>query len=254
MLVLSRKAHEKVLFPGLDASVEVVSVKGNVVRLGIEAPPSLTVLRAELLGLPGQALPPESRPADSELRHRLNNRLSTASVGLALLRKLHQHGMKDELDATIDRIEREICALHRDLEAAPPRPVARPADRPRKALLVEDDQNERELLASFLRLAGLHVDTAGDGLDALDYLHTRGRPDVLLLDMALPRCDGPTTVRTIRQDPAYAGLKIFAVTGHPPSHFGEDGGLHGVDRWFRKPLYAEDLLRDLTREMGAVGA
>jgi carbon storage regulator CsrA len=248
MLVLSRKPHEKVLFPSLGTAVEVVSVKGNVVRLGIQAPPGLTVLRAELLGQPGEAQPPGLLPADCELRHRLNNRLSAASVGLALLRKQHQHGLKDELDATIDRIDREIRALHRDLEAAHPAPAARPADRPRKALLVEDDQNERELLASFLRMAGLHVDTAGDGVDALEYLHTRGRPDVMLLDMVLPRCDGPTTVRTIRQDPAYAGLKIFAVTGHPPSHFGGDS-LHGVDRWFRKPLNAEDLLRDLTREM-----
>src|SRR5207247_7632458 len=84
----------------------------------------------------------------------------------------------------------------------------------RKALLVEDNPQERELMALFLRSEGLDVDTAGDGCDALDYLKARGRPDVVLLDMGLPRLDGPATLRKIRQDPACAGLKIFAVSGH----------------------------------------
>lgn len=53
-------------------------------------------------------------------------------------------------------------------------------------LVVEDDRNQRELPAGFLRMAGLDVDTAGDGLDALEHLHARSRPDMVLLDMGLP--------------------------------------------------------------------
>ena len=56
------------------------------------------------------------------------------------------------------------------------------------------------MLALFLRNAGLDVDTACDGSDALDYLHTHRRPDVVLLDMGLPRCDGATVVRKVRWD------------------------------------------------------
>ena len=118
-----------------------------------------------------------------------------------------------------------------------------------KALLVEDNPNERELLAMFLRLTGVDVDVAGDGVEALDYLHSRGRPDVMLLDMGLPRCDGPTTVREIRRDPAYAGLKIFAVAGRAQDEFDLVRGPTGVDRWFLKPVDLEVLLRDLNLDL-----
>jgi len=118
----------------------------------------------------------------------------------------------------------------------------------RKALVVEDDQNERELLAAYLRMAGLDVEVANDGQDALDYLHTHEPPDVVLMDMALPRCDGPTAIREIRNDPAIADLKIFAVSGRSPEQFG-DRNTFRVDRWFAKPLNAEDLLRDLHRDI-----
>jgi len=114
---------------------------------------------------------------------------------------------------------------------------------------VEDNANERELLAIFLRMAGVDVDTAGDGADALDYLRHRQRPDVVLLDMVLPRCDGATTVREIRRDPACAGLKIFAVTGRSPDDFDLARGPAGVDRWLQKPLDPGLLLHSLNQEL-----
>jgi carbon storage regulator CsrA len=52
MLVLSRRLNQKVVLPGLNVTVQVVSLKAGVVRLGIEAPPEVQVLRAELLGRP----------------------------------------------------------------------------------------------------------------------------------------------------------------------------------------------------------
>jgi CheY-like chemotaxis protein len=71
------------------------------------------------------------------------------------------------------------------------------------------------------------------------------------MDMGLPRCDGPTAVRAIRQDPALAGLKIFAVSGHPADEFQLQNGPAGIDRWFRKPLDAAGLVRDLEHELDA---
>jgi CheY-like chemotaxis protein len=171
---------------------------------------------------------------------------------LALLRQQLALGAPaSALIATLNNLERQLEASRE--YADEPAPTSRKppwSPQPRKALLVEDDQNERELLATLLRLSGLEVDTAGDGLDALDYLHTHDRPDVVLLDMGLPRCDGPTTVRAIRSDPTYAGLPIFAVTGHSPGYFDLEMGDGGVDRWFNKPLNAEALLSDLGRLPG----
>jgi CheY-like chemotaxis protein len=115
--------------------------------------------------------------------------------------------------------------------------------------LVEDNANEREMLAWLLRRSGLEVDTVGDGLEALDRLKTRGRPDMLLLDMGLPRCDGPTTVREIRHNPDYTGIKIFAVSGHTPDEYGFASTDSGIDRWFCKPIDPASIIQNVSHEL-----
>jgi carbon storage regulator CsrA len=49
VLVLTRQAHQKIVLPSLGVTLEVVAVKGGTVRIGIEAPPDVQVLREELL-------------------------------------------------------------------------------------------------------------------------------------------------------------------------------------------------------------
>jgi carbon storage regulator len=52
MLVLSRRLHEKIVLPGLNITIEVVAVRGNAIRLGIQAPSQVRVVRRELLARP----------------------------------------------------------------------------------------------------------------------------------------------------------------------------------------------------------
>lgn len=257
MLVLTRRSNEKVLFPNINTVVQIVSVRGGTVRLGIEAPPEVTILRDELQdrAVEGTPTAPLAEPADARfraLRHLVRNRLNGATIGLALLRQQVMTGRSSDLERTVAMIEQEMQKLRQQVEgeaamtAVPPPKLARKV---RKALLVEDDQNERELLAGFLRVSGFDVDTAGDGCDALDHLRAGERPDVVLLDMGLPRCDGATTAREIRRDPACAGLKIFAVTGHSPDEYDLVQGPGGIDRWFSKPIDPVILLSELTQEL-----
>ena len=110
---------------------------------------------------------------------------------------------------------------------------------------MEDDANECRLLAGFLRMGGIEVVTAADGEDALAALDRDARPDVVLLDMFMPRCDGPSTLRAIRGNPGTANLRVFGLTGADPSQFGLPDGPSGIDRWFPKPLDPEALLREL---------
>jgi carbon storage regulator CsrA len=244
VLVLSRRLKEKIVFPGLDTTVEVVAIKPGVVRLGIEAPPEVTVLREEVLPNADRMPARAARPV--RLDHQLRNRLNVAAVGLGLLRRQLQAGLTQAAVDTLDKIDYEFLTLRQQLETSSPKALPRPPTPPRRrALLVEDDRNECELLAGFLRLAGMDVATAGDGAGALDYLQTHGAPDVVLLDMVLPHCDGAATVRAIRGDPAWAGTKIFAVSGQGPERFDLDGGRTGLDGWFRKPINPEALLRDV---------
>jgi CheY-like chemotaxis protein len=177
--------------------------------------------------------------------HRLRNRLNKATIGLALVQKQLELGRSSDADATLERVLAEFQSLEDDLSA-----VSSAGERgERRALLVEDDANERELLAGFLQLSGFQVHRVADGCDALDYLAEHEQPDVVLLDMQMPRCDGPTTIHRIRQNPAYAGLRVFAVSGKIPADMGVSVGPAGVDRWFRKPLNPQALVQEIQRDL-----
>jgi carbon storage regulator CsrA len=246
MLVLSRRLHEKILFPSLPAALQVVRIKPGVVRIGIDAPPGVPVLRAELSPR-AAAAPPPAPP----VRQMVQKRLEVIRSGLALLQRELAFDRKADAEMTLAKLDEDVrlleARLEREMGAPPAAALHRPALR---ALLVEDNANERQLLAEILRIAGLEVVTGGDGADALDLLHRGDRPDVILLDMGLPRCDGATMVRALRRDPAYAGLKIFAVTGHTPDEFDLARGPGGVDRWFHKPIDPINLVRDVHRALG----
>jgi carbon storage regulator CsrA len=253
MLVLSRRLNEKIVLPGIKTAVQVVSIRPGSVRLGIEAPPEVVVLREELQNRTAQwgAPVPDGLDGSAEtklqkLTELLRKRLKVTAAGLAALQEQLQAGLVDEAQAILAEIGDDLHLLeHRVADEVEKRTAPQARCR---ALLVEDDRNERELLASLLRVSGVEVDTAGDGTDALDYLRARARPDVVLLDMGLPRCDGATAVREIRRNPAFAGLKIFAVSGHLPEEYGIEKGPRGIDRWFAKPLDTAALLRDLNSD------
>jgi carbon storage regulator CsrA len=253
MLVLSRRVNEKIVFPGLDVTVQVVNIKANAVRLGVTAPPDVTVLRAEVPDRSAEWGADRPRPAAEEapaarLNQVVRSRLQVARTGLEEMRRQLLAGRTEVAALLLDKVEEDVALLQERLGEPP----AGPAPAPRlRALLVEDDRNTRQLLAECLRLAGLDVDTAGDGVAALDYLRTHNRPDVMLLDMIMPRCDGPTTVRTIRRDPSYAGLPIFGLSGHPRDEFDLDSGPDGVNAWYQKPFDPQVLLRDLDRTLNA---
>jgi carbon storage regulator CsrA len=258
MLVLSRRPNEKIIFPASDVSIEVLAIKAGAVRLGIDAPPDVTILREELVckgrreteaALHCRQDRPRTRLA--ALEQLLEKRLGIAETGLALLRDQLLAGSHPDVLVTLDELQEELRLLQdrvrKETGIAFPDRQGKTIPK-RRALLVEDNPQERELMALFLRSEGIDVDTAGDGYAALDCLQARGRPDVVLLDMGLPRLDGPTTVREIRSNPACAGLKIFAVTGHSAAEFNIPVGPAGVDGWFQKPVDPITLVENLTRE------
>jgi carbon storage regulator CsrA len=252
MLVLSRRLNEKLLFPGLKTAIEILAIKSGVVRLGIDAPRSVKVLREEVPDRSAewgtQDIPPADMTVKSRLRelnHLIRNRLNCANLGLAVISRQLEAGLARDAQSTLAKVSEDFQMLVARLDGEKQELQSPRKARKSKALVVEDNRNECELLATFLRMAEVEVDTAYDGADALDYLKTRDKPDVVLLDMSLPRCDGPTMLRAIRRDPDLAGIKVFAVTGHTPDEYGISVGPGGVDRWISKPLDPVALLRDL---------
>jgi carbon storage regulator CsrA len=263
VLVLTRREKEKILLPDVGVTVELMAVTGNRARLGISAPDHIRILREEVAANEDALRQALGRGVVShEFAHEMRNRLNSATLATETVRLQIEAGQVSGTPALIDRIATELKAINEMVEGVTP-PSSKPSvpmsppkrngeRRLRKALVVEDDANEGVLLAGILRMTGYEVDVANDGADALDYLHSHERPDVVLLDMLLPKVDGPTTLGRIRRDPTLEGMKVFAVSATPPKRFGVKTGPGGIDRWFCKPLDPRELVRQLDSELGSV--
>lgn len=251
MLVLSRRLNEKIVLPTVNATIQVVALKSGVVRIGIEGPEDLTIFRAEIFDPEAWKEDPRRQENDLEemtrrLLHQLRNRVNSASLAATLIQQMHQRGLYEEMATAISRLQQEMERIRESLDQPQSLPQAEaPPDYKPEVLVVEDDANECELLAGVLRLAGLQVNTANDGADALEHLKNNPCPDFVLMDLMMPRCDGLTAARTIRENPAYDGLKIFAVTGMNQDHLSLSGESQLIDRWFSKPLNPERLLQEM---------
>ncbi len=249
MLILSRKQNERILFPHLGITIEVLRVSGNAVRVGVDAPPDVQVLREEVAQRQGiAAATPELLQSR---RHALRNRLNTANLALHLMQRQLDIGEYDHAEKTLQLALTELTELEHlvanpdhDSTAVTMAPVAK-----RRALLVEDNANERELMAGILRLSGYDVEVAENGHAAMRFLEENAAPDLVLLDMQMPSMDGGQTVSAIRCNPAYEGLKVFAVSGTDRKSMGVELGDSGVDRWFAKPLNPSSFIRELSREL-----
>ncbi|HZQ97046.1 MAG TPA: response regulator [Candidatus Sulfotelmatobacter sp.] len=81
-----------------------------------------------------------------------------------------------------------------------------------KILLVDDSKFLRMATERALSRAGYHVSTAEDGPSALERAR-RDKPDVILLDMLLPRMTGPEVLKELKRDPATARVAVVVFTG-----------------------------------------
>lgn len=81
-----------------------------------------------------------------------------------------------------------------------------------RILFVDDDPILREFAAVHLATENVEVETAGDGVEALEKIRER-QPDLVLLDLEMPRMDGFELLRTPRADPATFRLPVLVVTG-----------------------------------------
>jgi len=91
----------------------------------------------------------------------------------------------------------------------------------KKILVVDDEPDVRNFLASCIEDAGFIVDTAVDGQDALEKV-ADDTPDLMTLDMVMPRKSGIKVIRTLREDERYANLPIIVITAHARDEFGSE--------------------------------
>jgi two-component system, cell cycle response regulator DivK len=81
-----------------------------------------------------------------------------------------------------------------------------------KILIVEDSKPQRGILQTALEQAGYTILEAADGREGLEVAR-KGKPDLILLDMLLPRMDGPSVLAALKKDPATAHIPVVAISG-----------------------------------------
>lgn len=250
MLVLSRRPNQRIDFPSLGITVEVLRVSGKNVRLGVQAPSEIRVVRNELAQADPTVESAGLNLLPKSVRHDLLNRLNKVVLGVHLLQRQMERDAIENSDDTIQNLLYELGTLAGEVEQAR-QPMEDRSDVHRRILLVEDDRNESELLAGFLRTYDFDVVTASEGEEALEYLAGHATPDYVLLDMRMPGKDGPETIEEIRSNPRYRDLKVFAVSGTEPRSLGVPMGSHGIDGWFPKPLDPQVLVKELSTEVAS---
>lgn len=108
-----------------------------------------------------------------------------------------------------------------------------------RLLVVEDEPNIRELLATSLRFAGFEVDVAGDGATALDIVH-RVEPDLIVLDVMLPDTDGFEIASTLRASERHQ--PILFLTARDSLDDKLKGLTVGGDDYVTKPFSLEEVI------------
>lgn len=107
-------------------------------------------------------------------------------------------------------------------------------------LIVEDDYAIRDMLDMFLTSKKYHVKIAEDGKQALDVL-AEMTPDVMLLDWMLPDIDGPSLLKTIRNNPIHQKLAVLMLTARAEEADKIKGLDVGADDYMTKPVSLQEL-------------
>ena len=119
----------------------------------------------------------------------------------------------------------------------------------RTILIVDDDASIRRLIATTLEdVSGYRLAEAGDGLEAVDRAR-QARPEIVFLDIDMPRLNGIETCRQLRQDEVTAGATIVMLTASHGDSLETDAEQAGADLFLTKPFSPLELLR-LVEQLG----
>lgn len=113
-------------------------------------------------------------------------------------------------------------------------------ERPPIVLIVDDLRANRELLEGFVRLMGYEVRHAADGVEALDAIGAE-EPDLVLLDVDMPRLDGFTVCARLKADPQRRLIPVVILTAHMDRDTRIRGIEAGADDFLTKPFDAQEL-------------
>jgi CheY-like chemotaxis protein len=117
----------------------------------------------------------------------------------------------------------------------------------RTILIVDDDASIRRLIATTLEdVSGYRLEEAGDGAEALDRAR-QARPEIVFLDIEMPRVDGIEACRRLRSEPGTADATIVMLTGETGEVAERSAQAAGADLFLTKPFSPLHLLQLVDR-------
>jgi two-component system, cell cycle response regulator DivK len=122
---------------------------------------------------------------------------------------------------------------------------------PALVLVVEDYQDAREMYAAYLHFSGYEVAEAMDGVQAIEKT-LELMPDIILMDLALPKMDGWEATRRLKSDERTRHIPIVALTGHALAGHAEGARQAGCDSFVTKPCLPDALVAEIERMLLAV--
>jgi len=128
-------------------------------------------------------------------------------------------------------------------------PVGDPASTGQTLLLVEDNEDNRIIYSTVLRHLGYDVIEAQDGVEAVD-LARSALPDLILMDISIPRMDGWEATRILRGDPRTQGIPIIALTAHALADDRERASEVGFSSYLAKPIEPRIVAAEVRRWIG----
>jgi two-component system cell cycle response regulator DivK len=115
-----------------------------------------------------------------------------------------------------------------------------------KILYVEDHPAQRDIMAQMLELSGYEVAVACDGIDGVEQAHS-WCPDLILMDLRMPRMDGFEAIKLLRSDPETADIPIIAISAWASAKHKERALDAGADEHFTKPVDLSRLIETINR-------
>lgn len=123
---------------------------------------------------------------------------------------------------------------------------------PPLVLVVDDVAHGREIFAEYLEFRGFRVATAADGQEAIERAFEL-QPDVILMDLSLPRIDGWEATRRLKQDERTRAIPIIALTAHALAAAHDKAKEVGCNAVVTKPCLPRDLEQEVRRQLAARG-
>jgi CheY-like chemotaxis protein len=125
-------------------------------------------------------------------------------------------------------------------------------DAPGKVLVVDDDPEIVTFLSTLLELEGIESSVATSAAAALEQLQ-QGRPDLVLLDIAMPDRDGIDLCRELKSDPRLAEVPVFVVSARPGKDVVDRALAAGAEEFIRKPFENAELISRIRVRLAANG-